>query len=276
LVQITEIVMAQDGPGYADDGWVVGIFSRETSPPRLLLGISQHEDEMHEVWVGLGDTFPIGGQTWRFEDIRFLGDPDHFLTTLRHVPPGAPPFTPPPPVGDRVWTPVPFHHPGPVDEARIAQLETEFGQKLPPLYRSWLAEHNGGIPAELAGIPGFFVLLDDNQPLLGLHPEAPHHDLRTGRFLGGEFFTDEYMVIAVAFNGLLAVKLTGPGADTIVGLDDQTRGYRNAYTLRGYAGPAEYICQELIRPLAPNIYSFEAYVQPAPPLPDLPPPTFVA
>jgi hypothetical protein len=55
---------------------------------------------------------------------------------------------------------VPFHHPGPVGEAQIARLETEFGQKLPRLYRSWLAEHNGGIPAELAGIPGYFVLPD--------------------------------------------------------------------------------------------------------------------
>src|SRR5690349_4995111 len=101
VARITELVMTAELPGIADDGWVVGVYSQRGSPPALLLGISHGDGPTHREWVGLGGAFRLGGQTWRFEDIRFLGAPDRFRATLRYVPPDAPPFTPPPLTGDR-------------------------------------------------------------------------------------------------------------------------------------------------------------------------------
>jgi hypothetical protein len=264
LPKITEIVMAQDGLGDTEDDWTIGIFAHETSPPRLLLDVGPRGAAGSRHWVGLGDTFPVGGDTWRFEDIQFRGTPNDYYVTLRQVPPGAPPFTPPPLVGDRVWTPVTVHHPGPVDEARIAQLEQEFGQTLPRLYRRWLAENNGGYPAVPSAIPGLLVIVDQQQPLLGIRPDQPVHDLRMGRTARGRIVNRDYVVIAAAANGLFAVKVAGPGLakDTIVGLDNQTRSRSSGYQQAGYATREDYISAELVIPVAPDISSFEAYLQP--------------
>jgi hypothetical protein len=271
LVQVTELVMTSGSPGIADDGWVVGIYSEQTSPPALLLGVSHGDGPTHQMWVGLGGTFRLGEQIWRFEDIRFLGAPDRYRATLRYVPPGAPPFTPPPLTGDRVWNEVELRHHGPVSEAEIARLEAEFGQQLPSLYRRWLAAFNGATPTQLVATQDSVVLLDQHQGLLGIHPDAPHTDLRVGRQHGAGLFTEDYMVIAVAVNGLLAVRVGRLDGDVIVALDHQARGLRTGYAARGYATQADYVCAELLTPVAPDIYSFEAALQP---LPAMPPATF--
>lgn len=257
--------MTAELPGIADDGWVVGIYSQRGSVPALLLGISHGDGPTHQEWVGLGGTFRLGAQLWRFADIRFLGAPDRFRATLRHVPPGAPPFTPPPLTGDRVWHEVELRHPGPVDEAEIAGLEAEFGRRLPPLYRRWLAACNGATPTQLVATRGSVVLLDQHQGLLGIHPEAPHTDLRLGRRHGAGLFTEDFVVISVAVNGLLAVRLGRSGGDLIVELDHQARALRTDYAAHGFATPADYVCTRLIRPVAADIYSFEDALQPLPP-----------
>jgi hypothetical protein len=264
LPEITEIVMVRDGLGRVDDDRAVTVLAYETSPPVLLLDVTGPGDERGEHRVGLGDTFPVGAHTWRFEDIRFHGRPHDFHVTLRRVPPGAPPFAPPPLAGDRVWTPVTVRHPGPVPEAAIAQLEQEFGQALPPIYRRWLAENNGGIPAVPSSVPGLLVVIDELQPLLGIRPDEPAHDLRTGRLVGRRMFNRFYVVIACAGNGLYAVQAGGPGrpADTVVALENRARSQSSGYQQAGYANREDYISFELAVTVAPDVYSFEAYLQP--------------
>jgi hypothetical protein len=263
--------MTAESPGIADDGWVVGIYSQQASPPALLLGVSHGDGPTQQAWVGLGGTFRLGAQIWRFEDIRFFGAPERFRAMLRYVPPDAPPFTPPPLTGDRVWHAVGLRHNAPVGEAEIARLEAEFGRQLPPLYRRWLAAYNGATPTQLVATQDSVVLLDEHHGLLGIHPDAPHTDLRVGRPHGAGLLTEDFMVISVAVNGLLAVRLGRPDGDVIVALDHQARGLRTDYAAKGYATPADYVCAELVTPVAPDIFSFEVALQP---LPALPPATF--
>lgn len=267
MAEITELVLPRGGPMPAGDGWHVAVVSRDRASSRLRIAIALPGVTESEVWVGLGETFMVGPRTWRFEDLVFRGSPDNYIVTLRYVPPGAPPFTPPPPTGDRVWASVELRHPGPVDEARIEQLEAELGRRLPVSYRDWLARNNGAVPTQIVTVRGSGINLNPSQPLMGIHPDSPYTDLRFGRQRGAEFFTDEYTVIAVASNGLIAVRLAEPEADCIVGLTNQNRDLSVAYAQRGYETPAQYVCNELLTFLAPNIFALEAYLQPLPPMP---------
>jgi hypothetical protein len=88
------------------------------------------------------------------------------------------------------------------------------------------------------------------RPLLGIHPDEPYSDLDFGPKRGPDWFTADHVVIAVATGGLLGVRVTVPGLDNIVFLNELGATYG--------APPLETV--------APDIYSFCAYLQPAPPV----------
>jgi hypothetical protein len=94
---------------------------------------------------------------------------------------------------------------------------------------------------QLGQIPGYFVHVGPLQPTLGIRPDQPYLDLRYGRDVGRGFFTDDFVVIACADNGLIAVKVNHPEQDLIVGLDDQIAAHMVAGSARYCAcGPPKW------------------------------------
>lgn len=246
---IETLTLRPSAPAFSRDGTVVfGVQSMLSGPPRMLLMADVGGVELQPRWLALGDTLETGDTTWRFEDVHFTG-PDRWVATVRSVPPGADPFTPPPLTGDRDWTTAELRPAGRVDEAAVAALEERLGlPRLPDAYRRWLAENNGAAPAEPVHVPGFRFRLSPARPLLGIHPDEPYRDLDLGPKRGPEWFTADHVVIAVASGGLLGVRVTAPGLDTVVFLDELGAAHG--------APPLETV--------APDIYSFCAYLQPAP------------
>lgn len=230
---------------------VFGVQSMRSAPPRMRLLPHVDGADLEPCWLSLGETVDFGGITWRFEDVHFA-NPDRWVATVRSVPPGSPPFTPPPLTGDRVWNPVPMQPAGRVDEAAIAALEQRLGlaDGLPPGYRRWLGENNGATPQGPVEIPGHRFQLSQARPLLGIHPDEPHLDLGLGLTRAPAAFLRDHVVIAVATGGLLGVRVTVPGLDEIVFLNELGVTYG--------APPLEIV--------APDIFSFCAYLQPAPPV----------
>lgn len=244
------VLLRPSTPGFSDDDTVAfGVLRMHSDPPRMLLAAHVDGADRKPVWLSLGDTAEFGGTTWRFEDVHFA-NPDSWVATVRSVPPGAPPFTPPPLAGDRVWNRVELRPSGPVDEAAIAALEQRLGQELPPTYRRWLAENNGATMPGPVHVPGFRFRLSEARPLLGIHPDEPHRDLGLGPLRAPAGFTPAHVVIAVATGGLLAVRAEVPGPDEVVFLNELGATFG--------APPVETV--------APDIYAFCAYLQPAPPV----------
>jgi hypothetical protein len=250
---VTETVLLRPStPGFSeDDAIAFGVLRMRSNPPRMLLSAHVEGADREPVWLSLGDTAEFGGITWRFEDVHFT-NPDSWVATVRSVPPGAPPFTPPPLDGDRVWNRVELQPSGPVDEAAIAALEQRLGlaHGLPPGYRRWLAENNGATMPGPVHVPGFRFRLSEARPLLGIHPDEPHRDLGLGPMRAPAGFTREHVVIAVATGGLIAVRTEVPGLDQVVFLNELGATFG--------APPLERV--------APDIYAFCAYLQPAPPV----------
>jgi hypothetical protein len=251
VTMVETVTLRPSTPGFSDgDAVIFGVMSMLAEPPpRMLLAAHVGGTDLRPVWLSLGDTAEFGGTTWRFEDVHFAS-PDRWVATVRSVPPGSPPFTPPPLTGDRVWNEVELRPSGPVDEAAIVAMEERLGLELPPTYRRWLAETNGVTPVQTVHVPGYQFQLSPWQPLLGIRPDEPHYDLSVGLHRAPDWLTRDHVVIAIATGGLLAVRATLPGSDEIVFLSEIT---------------PDPVPVELV-PVAPGIHSFCAYLQPAPPV----------
>jgi Family of unknown function (DUF6406) len=250
-------------PGFDDDAQC-GVVAMNASPPRMVLFVASPAGEAkHELF--LGDTFLVGGNTWRFEDVVFA-NPDAWTATLRYVPPGAPPFRPP--AAPRDYVQVELRSFGTVDEAGISRLEQDLGRRLPPMFRMWLAHNNGAAPVEGVWIPGTHVSLDPFLPILGVHPDNFSYDIRHGQQRAGQWLTSDFTVIAIGVTGVFVVGNTPANADNIYVLRDaDALQLGRQYAARGYATPAEYLCAEHLKWVAPGIGSFCAYLRPTPPLP---------
>lgn len=247
---VETVTLRPSAPAFSRGGTVAfGVQSMLHTPPRMLLMAHVGGTDLEPRWLALGDTVEFGDVTWRFEDIHFA-NPDEWVATVRSVPPGADPFTPPPLTGDRDWKTVELRPAGPVDEAAIDALEQRLGRDLPPSYRAWLAENNGATPVQPVEIPGVRFQLSQARPLLGIHPHEPHLDLGLGPQRAPAWLVRDHIVIAVATGGLLAVRADLPGLDEIVFLNE----------LMANHGSTD------LEIVAPDIYSFCAYLQPAPPL----------
>ena len=195
------------GPARLGVGWV------DPGPPvsAEIIVMPASSPDSYDVTVHLGETFPVGDETWRFADINF-DNANQWQVTVRRVD-AAEPEDPP---RGYVWVPARLSPYGRLDEEQLASVETALEQKLPPLYRRWLAENNGATPAfdhHVAGLP--FTLLPET-PLLGVHPRYPAIDLVSAQQLHRDrWLSREYLVIAVPSGGLLAVKTNHPYGDAV-------------------------------------------------------------
>lgn len=266
MTDLIEAIVEPGIPWMHDHGIVLAGRSLELAAGRLLLDIALPDGTSTAHCLDLGDEVMIGDRRWRFEDVS-IRTPSAWTVTLRRAEPGSPPFVPPPLTGDRVWNTVELTSSGPVGEDQIVELERALGRRLPPIYRGWLAQHNGVTPVEPVWIPGRHFSLAPWHPLLGIHPETPHLDLRTWEREREWWFTDEFIVIGVVTGGILAVETNTRHLDRIVGLYESDTGTAPGSTGDGDASAAEHRCRELIVPLASCIRSFCAELQPAPKLP---------
>lgn len=248
------------------------VMSKSDEPLRVLLSITKLDDDSSDSstsqWLSLGDVIEIQGQPWRFEDIAYGNTSDQWQITLRRVEPDSPPFVPPPMTGQRVWKRVDMTTYGPLSEEQLTGLERDLGRELPREYRSWLAETNGATFSEEVTIRGMPFSLFPGQPLLGVHPETQHWDLRFGDRRRALWLDERFLVVAIATNGLLVTGLTPMFSTNVFLLTDLSCQGANAYQRAGYQNRTDYLSSKFIH-VAPDMWSFCDYLQPAPPLPPL-------
>ena len=245
------------------------VMDKKDEPLRVLLSIIKLDDDSSvQQWISLGDIVEIQDQPWRFEDIAYGNNSDQWWITLRRVMPGSDPFTPPPLTGNRVWKRVDMTTFGPLTEDHLVGLERDLGRDLPREYRKWLAETNGVALSEEVTIIGAPFTLFPGQELLGIHPETPHRDLRFGDKRRALWLDERFLVVAIATNGLIVTGLTPMFSTHVFLLTDLSCQGINAYQRLGYQSQSDYLASKFIH-IAPDMWSFCDYLQPAPPLPPL-------
>jgi hypothetical protein len=264
MPEITEVMLERGMSPYFDDDARCGVLAFNTSPPRLVLAVATSTAEsQHELF--LGDTFLVGENTWRFEDA-VIANADIWTVTLRYVAPGSPPYQPP--AEPRDYIKVEFRRFGTVDEAGIVGLEQDLGRRLPRGFRMWLAHYNGAAPVQEVWIPGTHVALDPFTPILGVHPENPIYDIRSGQRQVGRWFTDDYVVIAIGVGGYFAVGVSPHVTDQIfVMRSGDALQLANHYLAHGFSSPAEYLCAAHLDHVASDIETFLVNLRPTPPSP---------
>ncbi|TCB90684.1 SMI1/KNR4 family protein [Micromonospora zingiberis] len=194
------------GPARLGVRWV------DVGPPvRAELVVMPHsaeESAHHE--VTLGDTFPVGAETWRFADLD-MASADEWEVTVRRVDDHE---VLDPPSG-HLWQPARLRPYGQLDEAQLQQAEAALGVRLPPGYRDWLRRNNGAQPEvehHISGVP--FALLPA-RPLFGVHPQYPPFDLvHAQRVHRDPWLPPDWLVIAKPSGGLLAISAR-PGVEII-------------------------------------------------------------
>lgn len=193
----------------------IGLAGAVPGPPAeaylVVMSLGRKESTDHHVL--LGQTFPVGDETWRFADVDFK-TLDRFNVLIRRVDADEPQN---PPTG-KIWPQIRLDPYGSLDWPQIQALEAELGQPLPRNYQSWLMQTNGAQPAEPYRVGDMPFQLTPERPLLGVHPQFPPFDLVTAqRQYRDKFLTREFLVIAVpgGAGGLLVVKTGAPGIDSI-------------------------------------------------------------
>ncbi|GIJ35702.1 DUF6406 domain-containing protein [Verrucosispora sp. WMMD703] len=188
----TEVGLARFGVRWVDVG-----------PPVcaeiIVMPFQRDESFTHE--VTLGETFPVGEETWRFADLD-MASADDWEVTVRRVDENE---VMEPPTG-RLWKRARLRPYGQLDEAQLQSLEAALGAQLPRGYRHWLARNNGAQPEVPHHIPGMPVALLPSGPLFGVHPEYPPFDLvHAQRRHRDPWLSPAWLVIANTAAGLLVV-----------------------------------------------------------------------
>jgi hypothetical protein len=193
----------------------IGLAGADPGPPAeaalVVVPPDQTRNTTHRVL--LGETFPVGDETWRFADVDFKSL-DRFHVLIRRVDDDEPRN---PPTG-KIWPKIRLDPYGSLDWPQAAALETALGQPLPKNYQQWLMQTNGAQPAEPYRVDDMPFLLTPERPLLGVHPQFPPFDLVTAqRQYRDKFLTRDFLVIAVpgGAGGLLVVKAVAPGIDSV-------------------------------------------------------------
>nr|WP_253289968.1 DUF6406 domain-containing protein [Verrucosispora sioxanthis] len=151
--------------------------------------------------VALGETFPVGEETWRFADLDMVSA-DEWKVTVRRVDENE---VLEPPTG-RLWKPARLRPYGELDEAQLQSLEAALGVRLPPSYRDWLRRNNGAQPEVDHHIPGVPFSLLPERPLFGVHPEYPIFDLVHAQPVHRDpWLPPNWLVIANPSGGLLVI-----------------------------------------------------------------------
>ena len=157
------------------------------------------QSSYHE--VTLGETFPVGEETWRFADLD-MTSADAWQVKIRRVDEGE---VMEPPTG-HLWKRAQLRPYGQLDEAQLQSVETALGHPLPPDYRNWLRRNNGALPEVEHHIPGAPFSLLPERPLFGVHPQYPPFDLvHAQRVHRDPWFSPDWLVIANPFGGLLVI-----------------------------------------------------------------------
>jgi hypothetical protein len=256
-------ILQADQPNFVGDEVMIYVRSMlSTSPPRVLVRVSPPEGGAHEHELSLGDTFPIEGETWRFDDIEIF-NPDRWHVIVQRVEPGSPPYTVPPLTGRRVWNEVELRPFGTLDEEQLTDLERDLGRKLPRFYRRWLADNNGAAPIQDVGILGGKFTLDPSHPLLGMRPDEPLLDLRHAEEHHRKpCLTDAYTVIAVPAEGLIVVSNRSFEQESIHFLPTPEAEIQLSPE---YPTIVDFLSARRLIYLTDNIYSFCGYLQPVAP-----------
>jgi hypothetical protein len=249
---VTNLEWIRSGTVGMTDQANIGLGGIVPGPPAEVVLVVMPRDGSQSVRhvVALGDTFPIGDETWRFADVDFA-DRSRYEICIRRVDAEEPQD---PPAG-KVWQQAQLNPYGTLDWSQLAALTAELGQQLPGTYQRWLMEHNGAQPAQPYRVGDLPFQLTPERPLLGVHPQFPPFDLVTAqRQYRDKFLTREFLVIAVpaGAGGLLAVKLGQPGIDSIWILPP--------HAMTGRLEPAERE-RQLVH-LAPDIYDFIGRLEP--------------
>ncbi|MEV4715270.1 DUF6406 domain-containing protein [Micromonospora sp. NPDC049374] len=165
----------------------------------IVMPFQRDESSAHE--VTLGETFPVGEETWRFADLD-MSSADDWEVTVRRVDEDE---VMEPPTG-RLWKRARLRPYGQLDETRLRSLEVALGAQLPRGYRDWLGRNNGAQPEVPHHIPGMPIALLPSAPLFGVHPEYPPFDLvHAQRRYRDPWLSAAWLVIANTASGLLVV-----------------------------------------------------------------------
>lgn len=229
----------------------------ESRPVTAEIVVMERRGEDNAYEVSLGETFPVGDETWYFADVDFESA-DRWHVTARRVREGEPRV---PPKG-RIWQAIQLEPFGRLDEAQLRALEATLHRKLPPNYRDWLGQTNGAKPAANYTVAQLPFRLTPHCPLLGVHPEYQPWDLvaaqRPGRL------PPDYLIIARPSGGTLVVKCASPDEDSIWILPQEAD--------IGPDGPADAAVREKrLVYLAQDIGYFLGRLEPWVPRADLPP-----
>lgn len=98
-------------------------------------------------------------------------------------------------------------------EADLVKLEQEIGHPLPAAYREFVTRTNGGRPAVPAVHPSFGFVVD--QSLFTVTGKDWLRSLRYVRRWVTDRFTDDFLPIGRVQGGMLALRLTDPGAGSV-------------------------------------------------------------
>jgi hypothetical protein len=175
----------------------------------LVMPFRSDEDFAHE--VTLGDTFPVGEETWRFVDLDMSSEHE-WQVTVRRVDENE---VMDPPTG-RLWTRARLRPYGELDETQLQSLESALGVRLPTSYRDWLGRNNGAQPETEHHIPGTPFTLLPERPLFGVHPRFPPFDLmHAQRAHRDPWLSPDWLVIANPSGGLLVVSVREAGDESV-------------------------------------------------------------
>lgn len=150
---------------------------------------------------------------------------------------------------------VPGEGPHGVPDDVLDLLERLLGRPLPPVYRRFLADTNGSVPAAVAVSPAFGFVAD--QPMFGIARTDRHQDLSYVGDWVRDRLTVDFLPIGYVQGGLLAVKVAGGDTDSVWFYDDDDPRDREAFD-------ADHICAHLLHRCADTIDEFRAaLVEPA-------------
>lgn len=187
------------GPARLAVRWLEG-----DSPVRaefIVMPLWSQESPHYE--VVLGETFPVGDETWRFADVD-MKNADEWRVIVRRVDENE---VMTPPTG-RVWKSARLRPYGHLDEVQLQAVEAELGTRLPPSYRRWLEQTNGAQPEMEHHVPGRPFVLIPERPLCGVHPQHPSRDLvHAQRVHRDPWLSPDWLVIANLGGGLLLLSL---------------------------------------------------------------------
>ncbi|SCL56868.1 SMI1 / KNR4 family (SUKH-1) [Micromonospora citrea] len=199
VMSIRNNVPSDIGPARLGVRWI-----NEGPPVRCEIAVMPHRSEEsphHE--VTLGETFPVGDETWRFADVD-MKNADEWRVIVRRVDENE---VMTPPTG-HVWKSARLRPYGQLDDAQLQAVEAELGISLPPSYRDWLRDNNGAQPEVEHHVPGLPFTVLPERPLLGVHPQYPPFDLvHAQRVHRDPWLSPTWLVIANLSGGLLVLSL---------------------------------------------------------------------